>query len=179
MNKTISKFDINIHGLENKTYEYNFEGSDDFFEAYDQDIIEHGSFKVNITLEKTSTLLRLNFKINSDVELQCDRSLEFFTENFDINEKFVFKFGEKEEEISDEMAIIPFGTLKINVADMIYDYITLRVPMKKLLPIYREESENSEDGVMVYTDKNAKIAKEEEKVDPRWEALLKIKDLNK
>ncbi len=179
MNTIISKFDINIHGLDYKSHEYTFEGDDSFFEEYEQDIIEHGTFKVNLVLEKNSTLLKLNFEIKANIELQCDRSLEYFIEEFNFNEKFIFKFGEKEEEINEEMAIIPFGTLKINVADIIFDYITVRVPMKKLLPKFREETERSEDGVMVYIDKNASEEKEESQVDPRWEALLKIKNFNK
>ncbi|CAN1578452.1 COG1399 Predicted metal-binding, possibly nucleic acid-binding protein [Spirosomataceae bacterium] len=177
VNKVISDFDINIHGLENKNYEYQFEGSDSFFEHFVQDIVERGDFKVKLVLEKTSTLLRLRFDIDADLRLVCDRSLEEFTENFIIHETHIYKYGEISQEMSDEMEVIPFGTPKINVADLISDYILLSVPMKNLHPRFRAEDDEDEDGIMVYLDPNAERPETDTSTDPRWAALLNLKNL--
>ena len=177
VNKVISDFDINIHGLEDKNYEYQFEGSDSFFEHFVQDIVERGDFKVKLVLEKTSTLLRLRFDIDADLRLVCDRSLEEFTENFIIHETHIYKYGETSQEMSDEMEVIPFGTPKINVADLISDYILLSVPMKNLHPRFRAEEDEDEDGIMVYLDPNAERPETDTSTDPRWAALLNLKNL--
>jgi uncharacterized protein len=176
----ISGFDISIHGLEEKTYDYKFEGFDSFFKAFEQDTIEKGNFVTNIKLEKTSTLIRINLNIKANIELQCDRTLEYFTEVFDIEEKYIYKFGEKAEIVSEEMEVIPFGTTVINVSELLFEFIMLKIPMKKLLPKFRNEAYDEElDGVMVYVDKNIAKDTETTEVDPRWAALLKIKDLEK
>lgn len=176
VNKAISNFDINIHGLEEKNYEYQFEGSDAFFDNFEQDIIEGGNFSVNLKLEKTATLIRLRFEIDADLRLVCDRSLEEFTENFKINETHIYKFGDSVQEMTDEMEMIPFGTPKINVAALISDYILLSVPMKHVHPRYRNEDDEDEDGVMVYIDPNAEKPESDTSIDPRWAALLNIKN---
>lgn len=179
VNKVISKFDINIHGLEEKTYEYEFEGSDSFFEYFEQEIIEGGNFKINLSLDKSSTLIRLKFDINANLKLVCDRSLEEFEENFLIEEKYIYKFGEKAQFVSDEIETIPFGTPKINVAEHIFDFIMLRVPMKKLHPKFRiEEDEEDEDGKLIYVDPHTEENIKTDGLDPRWAALLKIKNLD-
>lgn len=176
VNREFSVFDINIHGLETKTYEYDFEGDDSFFSIFEQEILEGGSFRAKVFLEKTTTLVRLNFEINARLKLICDRCLEPFEEDFKITETHIYKFGHKTEEISDEMDMIPFGTPKINVAELIFDFILLQVPIKKLHPRFREEVAGSEDGVMVYQDQDFEQENESKETDPRWAALLNIKD---
>ncbi len=176
VNKAISDFDINIHGLENHTYDYQFKGSDSFFQIFEQEIVEGGDFVVNLSLEKTSALMRLKFKIDANLKLVCDRSLEEFVENFKIEEIYIFKFGEEAQEMSDEIEVLAFGTPKINIAELISDFILLSVPMKKLHPKYREEDEG-EDGKLIYIDPNIELKKIETDVDPRWSALFKLKNL--
>jgi uncharacterized protein len=176
VNKAISDFDINIHSLENRTYDYQLKGSDSFFHIFEQEIVEGGDFIVNLSLEKTSALIRLKFNIDANLKLVCDRSLEEFTENFKIDEIHIFKFGEVAQEISDEMEVLAFGTPKINIAELISDFILLSVPIKKLHPKYREEDEG-EEGKLIYIDPTIELKKNVTDVDPRWSALYKLKNL--
>lgn len=175
MNRELAKYDINIYGLEEKNHEYEFEGNDSFFSEFEQDIIEGGTFKVNIILEKTSSFIRLNIDLKSNLRLLCDRSLEIFNEDFNSHEKHIFKFGATSEEMTDELEVIPYGTPKINIAHLLFEYILLQVPVKKLHPRFRDTE--GEDGTMVYTDPNfKKEEEEEEKLDPRWAALINLKN---
>ncbi len=176
VDKIISNFDIAIHGLEDKTHEYDFEGSDSFFKAFEQDYIENGNFKAHVSLEKTSLLLRLKFNIVASIHMQCDRSFESFTEHFNLEKKYIYKFGDKPEVLSDEMEVIPHGVTKINVSQHIFDFISLQIPMKKLHPKFRNEVGGNEEGIMVYSDSSKKTEVENESIDPRWADLLKLKD---
>jgi uncharacterized metal-binding protein YceD (DUF177 family) len=180
VNKVISTFDINIHGLENKQYEYHFEGNNSFFEAFEQDYLNQGDFKVNIILDKSVSLIRVHFDIVAEIQMQCDRSLEDFVETFQIKEDYIFKFGEKAEVVNEELEIIPFGATKINIAQLIFDFISLQIPMKKLHPRFRNEDDDNSEGILVYSD--ALEDKKEEVndgIDPRWAELLKLKNLKK
>lgn len=176
MKRELSKYDILIHGLEDKNHEYEFEGNDIFFQEFEQDIIEGGSFKAKVLLEKNATFIRLNLDIASRLRLQCDRSLDIFEEEFSSREMHIFKFGGSAAEMSDEMEIIPFGTHKINIANLLFDYILLQVPMKKLHPRFRTE-DGPEEGTLVYKDPNFTEEKEEIQ-DPRWAALINLKQIS-
>ncbi len=174
MGKELSKYDINILGLENRSHTYVFEGNNAFFQDFEQDIFEGGSFLANLVLEKNDSFIRVHFDINADLQLVCNRSLEIFSEKFEIKEKYIFKFGQQTEEVNEEMEVITYGTHKINVAQLIYEYILLAVPVKNLHPRFRNEE--STDGVMVYTDPAAEKEQQESTEDPRWAALINLKN---
>jgi uncharacterized metal-binding protein YceD (DUF177 family) len=174
-----SKYEIKVQGLDEKRHEFDFEGDSDFFTLFDQDIVENGSFKVDLKLDKSSTMLQLNFHITGSVELICDRSLETFDEPLDITERYIYKFGDRNEVISDNMEIIPFGASEINVANNIFEYICLAVPVKKLHPKFRNEEEDDDE--MIYSDAIVEKLEKEEKesdADPRWQALKNWKKEN-
>jgi uncharacterized metal-binding protein YceD (DUF177 family) len=172
MEKIITKYRIFIQGLEDKTHEFHFEGSDSFFSAFQEEDAYKGDFKARVVLDKSSTMLILNFEINVELNLICDRSLEPFSETFEIAEKYIFKFGDKAEEVSDDMEVILYGASEINIAQHIFDFIVLAIPVKKLHPSLRS-SDSEEDEFVIYEGKVKNDDKA--KVDPRWEALEGLK----
>lgn len=174
--RDLSIFDLNIHGLEEKNYVYTVDVSDSFFKEFDQDIIKGGDAVVEIKLEKSSNLLRLNFHINANVLLECARSLDIFTENYICEGKHIYKFGEKAESLSEDLSVLSFGTPKVNVADHVFDFLFLSIPMKILHPRFRNEDNTDEDGVLVYKDKSYESEEKEPEPDPRWAGLLKLKN---
>ena len=172
MNKEHSKYKINIQGLSNKSHEFDFEGSLEFFQSFEQDIIEKGNFKAAVALEKSDTMMRLNIDIRGAIKLVCDRTLEEFEEPLDLYEVYVYKFGDKFEEVSEDMEIIPATETEVNLAKIIFEYICLAVPMKKLHPKFRNEED---DFNFVYSDSKVESLKKDKEIDPRWAALEKLK----
>ena len=177
MGNILSKYDINIQGLEEKVHTFEFEGDERFFGGFEQSFIANGNFKAIIRLNKNSALIQLNFDITATLELTCDRSLELFDEELQVSEKYIYKFGDRYEEISDEIEMIPYGADTINIAQHIYDFIGISLPMKKLHPRFRNE-DIDEDGLMVYTSVKEQESSEdlkEQEIDPRWAALGKLR----
>lgn len=183
--KELSKYNIDIYGLEDKQYDYDMESDDAFFEEMEQDLIEHGHFKTHVILSKSATMIQLRFHTTGSVTLTCDRSLEPFEEPIDSDERIILKFGDHNEELTEEIEIISRNTNRINVARYIFDFIALSLPVKKLHPSLRTEEDDfdleddEEEGTLVYTSggesEEGDEREEEEKVDPRWEALKKLK----
>ena len=182
--KELSKYNIDIYGLEDKQYDYDMESDDAFFEEMEQDLIEHGHFKTHVVLNKSATMIQLRFHTIGSVTLTCDRSLEPFEEPVDSNERIILKFGDHNEELTEEIEIIGRNTNRINVARYIFDFIALSLPVKKLHPSLRTEEDefdledDEEEGTLVYTSGAAEEGdekEEDEKVDPRWDALKKLK----
>ena len=130
----LNTFKIDIFRLENKQYVHEFEGKDDFFEALDQELIQKGNFKSTVVLNKNETMIQMVYKITGSVELTCDRSLDLFDFPVDITQKMILKFSDHNEEITDELVLIDRNTQYINVAQDIFDFIGLQIPIKKLHP---------------------------------------------
>ncbi|UII32514.1 DUF177 domain-containing protein [Fulvivirga ulvae] len=176
----LDKFNIDIYKLPNGTHNYQFEVGNSFFEAYENSIVEKGKGTVDLELEKTDTFIRLNFRINATVELECDRSLDVFDYPVNSENTLLLKFGDDEEEINDEISIIPRDKQRINLAQYIYEFIGLSIPMKKLHPRFSDETEDDE---LVYssdsseadsTDNNDQ-GDDDDNIDPRWQKLKKLK----
>lgn len=130
----LNTFKIDIFRLENKQYLHEFEGNDDFFEALDQELIQKGNFKAIVVLNKNETMIQMMYKITGSVELTCDRSLDLFDFPVDITQKMILKFSDHNEEITEELVLIDRNTQYINVAQDIFDFIGLQIPIKKLHP---------------------------------------------
>ena len=171
-----SEYDILIFSLSERKHSFNFEIDDSFFEIFESDFIEKGKAKIEIELDKNSRHIQMGFSILGNIELTCDRSLDKFEYPISVKENIIFKYAEVFEEIDENMIHIPFDYQKINVAQYIYDLISLAAPMKRLHPRY----ENSEDDLTVYsTQKDNEEEKEETSIDPRWKELEKLIDKKK
>ena len=181
--KELSKYNIDIYGLEDKQYDYDMESGDAFFEELEQDLIEHGHFKTHVVLTKSATMIQLHLHTEGAVELLCDRTLEPFEEPVDSDERIILKFGDRNEELTDEIEIINRNTNRINVAKYIFEFIALSLPVKKLHPSLRDEEYDDDDSeddevILAYSseeDEDEEGDESEEKIDPRWEALKKLK----
>lgn len=188
--KAANKYNIDIFRLNEGVHHYQFTIDNDFFGLHEQDLIEKGDALLNLTLNRTSTMMQLKFEVKGSVELVCDRSLRPFDQLLDFTENLLVKFGEEYLEASEDVVIIPEGSQKLNIASFLFEYIALSIPMKKLHPDYRNEEEEEEgwadeDVKLVYSSSTSLIAEEEtdksldeEKIDPRWSALKKLKKDN-
>jgi uncharacterized protein len=163
----VRDFVINIHGLSKDVHQFDYQLDDLFFKNFGQEVIQKGSFDAKITLDKRETFIDTHFVLKGSVELICDRSLEPFQFPISINRKIVFKYGDEEKEVSDEIQIILASRDQLEMGQFMYEFILLEIPMKKLHPKFKNES--SEDTI-VYTSTT-----EEAAIDPRWEALKKLK----
>lgn len=151
---SINSFRINIFHLQNKQYLHEFEGDDDFFMDLEQELklIEKGHFKATVSLDKSETMIQMLYKIKGSVELTCDRSLDLFDFEFDINQKMILKFSDHTEEITEELMFIDRNVQFINVAQDIFDFICLQIPIKKLHPRYTENEMTYESLMKKFDD---------------------------
>nr|WP_262923918.1 DUF177 domain-containing protein [Spirosoma liriopis] len=165
--------------MDNKRYEYDFTSDDAFFAALEQDLIQKGNVRTHVTLDKSETMIRLDFHITGTVEQVCDRSLDDYDEPVDTQQTMLLKFGDHNEELSDEIELIERSTATINVAHYIFEFISLSLPMKRLHPRFRDEddADDEQNGKVIYrSDPETTSEDEQPEIDPRWAALRKLSD---
>lgn len=140
-----------------------------------------GELTADVSLQKSESMIQMTFNVEGTIELTCDRSLDLFDQPISFENTMIYKFGEEEKELSEDVMIILNNTQTINIADLLFEFIGLQVPMKKLHPRFQEEEDDDdqEEGVMVYSstvDDSKTEEQQEEDVDPRWAALKKLKN---
>jgi uncharacterized metal-binding protein YceD (DUF177 family) len=174
----LSKYVIDIINLKIQEYRYEFKIDPSFFTYFNESEIEKGSLVCQIALRKTEGFIEADFHIHGLVELECDRSLDKFDYTVELERKMIFKFGEEDIEINDEVEMISHNRSAIDMSQYIYEFISMGIPMKKLHPRYNNEEQNNE-GDLYYTSSGPVNRKEEgnlEETDPRWEVLKKLKN---
>lgn len=152
-----------------------------FFKEFDYSLVKKGTLKVALELDKQETMLVLNFQINGEIFQNCDLCLADFPTPLHLEQQEIVKFSNDEllEDNTDELILLNKNENEIDVSNLIYEYITLAVP---LFNRCKEEGKTTWcDAEMLETLK--KLAAPEEKTkevaDPRWEALKNITNKNK
>jgi uncharacterized protein len=174
--KDLKPFNIDWVGLADKRYDYQYVADNSFFAHFEHSLVQEGQCNVNVALTKTPTMLICEFDISGTIQLTCDRSLEIFDYPIATHEQIIFKFAEQAQELSDEIVLIPKDLPTINLAQYIYEFIGLCVPMKKLHPrfVIEEEGDSTSD-ILVYSSATAEDEQDDDgEVDPRWEDLKKL-----
>ncbi len=168
----MKSYDIDIFRLSNKLHQFEFPIDRSFFESREQELVENGDIKVQIELDKNDRFISMDFHLSGTVELVCDRSLDQFNYPIEEHQKVIFKYGDQETELSEDMVMITAQTQQINVAQYIFEFIGLALPMKKLHPRYQQDDE---EGPMVYTSQDSADEPQATESDPRWNELKRLK----
>lgn len=163
-------YNIDIFKLSNSSHQYDFQFDDNFFDLFEASLVDKGSGKIDLILLKSDSFIELKFEITGKIELVCDRTLEPFWFELKLSNKLLLKFGEEWEEISDEILMMPRGEQTINVAQYIYEFIGVSIPMKKLHPKFNAEDENDD---FIYSSED--VNENDKSIDPRWRKLKDLK----
>lgn len=164
-------YTVNIVGLSDKAHTFDFRIGDEFFRQYGTEILAGGDFEAKVVLDKHETFIDADFSITGKANLVCDRSLDPFEEPVNIHRKVMFKYGDEPTELTDEIVVIARDEHSLELGQLMYEFISLEIPIKKLHPRFRQESDDDGDGKIVYKSES----NDDKEIDPRWEKLKKLK----
>lgn len=173
--RALDRFNVDIFKLSNATHQYDFEFDDTLFGEFDDSFVDKGQGKVIVALEKNESFIKLTMTIDGKIELQCDRSLDMFDFPIHIERSVIFKYGEEEQELDDEIVIITRDKQRLNLAQYIYEFIGLEIPMKKLHPRFEDDTTDDELIYSSETEDEQSDSDNSTDIDPRWEKLKKLK----
>lgn len=175
--KNTKEYLIPFIGLKLGKHHFEYQISNAFFEIFDYDEYQDSKIKVNVVLEKKSTLLELRFNHKGVVNVPCDLTSEDFDLPIDGEMKLIVRFDEVYNNDNDELLILPHGEFEINIAQYIYEMIVLSVPLRRVHPGIQDGSLKTEaltklNELAVKEEKEE--SKEEENIDPRWDKLKQL-----
>jgi len=174
------EFDIPFVGLKPGVHNYEYEITDKFFTDYDQQDFSNCQAKVKLSLEKNSGFMILKFDVGGTLEVGCDRCgnrlpLQLWDE-FKVMVKLVDDPDEMNDQEEDpDVYYISRGESHLYLADWIYEFINLSIPLQKMCP--PDEAGESQCNKEVLAKLLQAENNDSKEANPMWQALNKFKDL--
>lgn len=189
----MGKFDsysIQLKTMEVGKSEIEYHLGNEFFEAIDEEAIQKGNVTAKVSITKTVKQSELHFELEGKVVVLCDRCLEEMDQPIKTSGHLIVRMGKEFKDDGDDVVIIPEEQGIINVSWFLYEFIELAIPIKHVHPFGRcnsgmasklsehlVDSESFEDDADSFSNSIGSMNNDsdEETIDPRWEALKKLK----
>lgn len=181
----LREYVIPFTGLSIGKHTYEFDIDKKFFDVYGTELINSGQIKVVLDLTKSANMLLLEFTHTGVFDTECDRCLNNIQMPIEGKNKVVIKFGTVSGDESDDVFVLPVEAHEIDVAPLIYEFIGLTVPYRRV-PAECDETDrycdteigNRISGIILTGDQDEEEIIEPEP-DPRWQKLKGLLDESK
>ena len=169
----IESFKIDLKALPQGASILEFKLDDSYFKAIDAPDIQRGELSSSLFISRTDDFFELNFHTEGIVHIPCDICLDDMEQSIETDDRLLVRFGEDYSE-EDDLVIVAENEGILDVAWFIYEFIALNIPIKH---VHAPGKCNPAMIEMLQQHSAARSGEEEEKtVDPRWAALLKLKN---
>ena len=170
---SLESYKIDLKGVKEETMSLDFDLNDDFFGALDGSQLEHGALHVSVSIRKMAGFFEFQFHTTGTVVISCDRCLDDMDQPIETDNQLLVKLGDTYSEDDDAVTVDENEGI-LDVSWFIYEFVMLAIPIKH---VHAPGKCNS-----VMTQKLEELSgavrsgeEEAEAIDPRWEALLKLK----
>lgn len=175
--KELKDFTIPFIGLKLGKHPFHFEITNTFFEHFEYEEFNDTNIKLDVLLDKKTTLLEFTLTFSGIVNVQCDVTNEPFNQDISGSYHFVVKFGDEYNDENEDLLIIPHGSYEVNIQQYVYESIVLSLPSRFIHPGIEDGTLESDilDKLEELSPKQLKETVEEgDEVDPRWDKLKKL-----
>ena len=138
----LHSYKIGFRGLSLGNHQFLFDIDKDFFGCFEQSEISECVVRLDLRLEKETNMLVFDFVFSGWVGLDCNRCLERYRQPVDQTQRLFVKFGDGYAEQSDDVIVIPHGESHFDIAQLVYEFLHLGLPIRRAHPI--DEHGNSE-----------------------------------
>ena len=174
--------------------EFQFHLGKQFFVNMESADIRDADLTVDLAIIHKSGLYNMDFAVSGSVTLLCDRCLDDLILPIETAYHIAVKYGDDYNDDSDELLVIPESDNYLNVAYMIYDTVSLAIPIKHVHPLgkcnramsailkkHRATSPDDEDAALeneLIDEMDSMEANDVQPSDPRWDKLKDLTDNN-
>lgn len=175
----LAEYIIPFSGMKVGQFKFDYKIEKEFFDAFEYSEIKDGSLEVVVLINKSETMMVMNFEIKGEIVLECDICLGNLDKEISREYRQIFKFSDDEDlKLDDEITLVRSSEFEINLGPFIVEFINLSKPNKSS----HENGECDEDLVSVLDqyllveENEVTESIEDEEIDPRWNALKKLKN---
>ena len=176
MGQSNKDYMIPFTGLKLGKHVFEFDVSDKFFEEFEYSIIQSGNVHIVLTLEKKETMMIGEYELNGKVNTSCDRCNDPVEVEVNGSYRLIYKFDTVPSN-DETLIVLPPDAYELDIRESILEFITVSLPARCV----HNEGECNEEMISLLDeysggqDWEADEDDDDEDVDPRWEALKKLK----
>ncbi len=174
--KALKQYEIPVSGLKIGVHEMSYIVDWRFFEDFEESLVKQGHFEVQVLLDKQHDHWMVTFDIEGHVDTECDRCLAPISLPVGCVNTIIIKYDEDGNTIleNEDILYVSRGIQTWNIAELIYEFILLCVPIKRVYDCENEQVRPCD--MQMLKRLTGEVATSGE--DPNWNALKQI-DLNK
>ena len=163
----LESFKIDLKGMKTDEQRLEFDLNDDFFKALDVSEVNGGALHVSVSIRKATGFYELQFHAEGTVTVPCDICLDDMDQPIETDHVLVAKLGAETNTEDDDV-------VTVDENEGILDTSWLILPIKH---VHAPGKCNSAMTQKLEELSGAVRSGEEEdrEIDPRWEALKKLK----
>ena len=174
------EFEIAFVGLKPGVHHFEYQIDDKFFAHYEKQDFSNCTAKIKLELDKKNGFMLLKFDIDGTVDVNCDRCGNPLTIQLWDEFKVMVKLVDDPDEMNDQeedpdVYYISRGESHLYLADWIYEFINLSIPLQKMCP--PDEAGESQCNKEVLAKLLQAENNDSKEANPMWQALNKFKDL--
>lgn len=170
---SLEQFKIDLKGLTTEATALEFDLDKGFFDALDQTEVEGGALHVSLSIRKASGFFELQFHTVGTVDIVCDRCLDLMEQPIETDNRLTVKLGSTASEDDDTVTVDENEGI-LDTSWYIYEFIALAIPIQHV----HATGKCNPAMMKALEELSADRSGDEESsqaVDPRWEALKKLK----
>ena len=164
---------IDLKSLKEEETSLEFDLNDSYFEALDNAEVKKGSLHVSVSIRKATGFFELSFHTVGTIIIPCDRCLDDMEQSVETDNRLVVKLGSEYSE-EDEIIVVPENEGILDMSWFIYEFVALVIPIRHV----HAPGKCNPAMTQALEELSADRSSDEESnqpIDPRWEALLKLK----
>lgn len=175
MKKEDNKYTIPLSVLPFGHTDYQYVIGDSFFGERDYSEVQNGTVNLHLDVERMETMYILAFDFEGNVVLQCDRCGDDYNQPIEGSAKIYLKYDAENDNEDDDVIFITKNDGEFDLGDLIYEYITLSLPIHR---VHENESECNREvlDMLYHADEDTDDGHDEE-TNTAWNEMMKqLKD---
>ena len=166
--EALKEHNIPFTGLKDGQHQFQFELGQAFFDATGEEEFNGGDMHVDVTLDKTPTMLVTHIQVDGTVTTTCDHCNAALDLRVKGEQRQIFQLHGEDQFDDDELVALDAKAHSINLSHYIYECLRLALPARRVHA--PGECDPEVDAVL------GKLSVEHEPVtDTRWDALKQLK----
>jgi len=170
---SLERYEIDLKALTEDTTPLEWQLDSQFFQSLEDAQVQNGSLHVSGSIRKAVGFFELLLHTEGTVQVPCDRCLDMMDQPIEANLRLVVKLGPEYQE-EDDIITVDENEGVLQTAWFIYESIVLAVPIQHV----HQPGECNDAMMRVLEEHSAARSSDadaEETIDPRWDALKKLK----
>lgn len=141
---TQTKYTIPLRNLKVGKHQFEFELDDKFFQNINGSEIQHGNVTVEADVERNNMMMTVNFYLEGEVEVACDRCLDLFYIPVESENVLSVRFSNllsdtdeeyyAEEESEEDIVFVDPSDDELDIAHYLYESVCLSLPIQRVHP---------------------------------------------